>query len=101
MNVAQPPVAVCGLVVTMVVDVPAALIRLIVSAEPVPVVTVLPEASRTHTVTLEVATPLAGIGAGVNSGAPRFAAAPKPVKEAVPVAVPPVKAVDEPVASQT
>ena len=101
-NVAQPPTAVCGFVVTIVVAVPVDgfLMRLIVSVEPVPEVTLLPERSRTHTVTLEVATPLAGIGFGENVGAPRLLAAPKPVKEAVPVAVPPVKAVDEPTASQ-
>ena len=104
-KVAQPAVAACGLLVTSVVEavapVKAVRIRLIESVEAAPEVTLLPEASRTHTVTLEVETPLAGIGFGVNVGAPRFVAAPKPVKEAVPVAVPPVKAVDEPVASQT
>jgi hypothetical protein len=101
-KVAQPATAVCGLLVTKVVALWfTVLSRLIESVEPVPEVTLLPEPSRTQTVTLDVATPFAGIGFGVNEIGARVAAAPKPVNEAVPVAVPPVKAVDEPVASQT
>jgi len=89
-KLAQPATAACGLLVTMVVALAlTVLIRLIVSVEPVPEVTLLPAASRTQTVTLDVATPFAGIGFGVNEIGARVAAAPKPVKEA-----------DEPVASQ-
>ena len=101
-KLAQPALAVCGLLVTSVVAVlvPAVAFRLIESIDPVPEVTLFPDASRTQTVIDDVETPLAGIGFGVNFGDPRFAAAPKPVKEAVPVAVPPEKLVDEATASQ-
>ena len=78
---------------------PLVLSRLIASVEPVPEVTLLPARSRTHTVTLEVAAPLAGIGFGTNVGAPRLFAGPKPVNDAVPVAA--VSVPDVPVASQT
>ena len=98
-KLAQPATAVCGLLVRSVVALAFNVrTRLIASVEPVPEVTLFPARSRTQTVMVDVATPFAGIGFGVNAGLPRLFAGPKPVN--VTAAVEEVKPAEVATASQ-
>ena len=84
-NVAQPETATCGDDVRSVVEVPV-FVSASESVEPVPVVFLLPAASLTQTVTVDVEAPFAGIGFG-DAVAVTWVAAPLPVQVRLVVAL--------------